>query len=266
MAQDKRFEKRRKGAVKQCRAHLTGTRSIGAGGQAFEYMASMTDPAEKQSVPPFKLAAASGTAVLCAVIVYNALAGQDGRQRDVLTRLSDLEVHGTLPVTVGVGTFEPRPTTKANVTIGELAELAAAKASDDALALAMQRELAELGLYNGPLDGQDGPRLRQAIEAYQSDSSLEVTGKPTAPLLERIRLTRQVREAVNPSETADVDVRAVQEGLARLGYSPGPGDGRLGPRTREAIRMFERDRNLEETGTITEVLAQEVTRVLGGDG
>lgn len=258
--------RRRKGAVKQCRAHLAGTRSIGAGGQAFEYMASMTDPADRQSVPPLKLAAASGTAVLCAVIVFNALVNQDGRQRDVLTRLSDLEVHGTLPVTVGVGRFQPRPTTKTNVTIGELAELAAAKPTLDPLALEMQRELAELGLYDGPLDGQNSPRLRQAIEAYEDESGLDVTGQPTARLLERVRLTRHIRDASRPNQTAGVDVRTIQEGLARLGYSPGPGDGQLGPQTREAIRRFERDRNLLETGTITEVLAQEVTRVLGNDG
>jgi peptidoglycan hydrolase-like protein with peptidoglycan-binding domain len=65
---------------------------------------------------------------------------------------------------------------------------------------------------------------------------------------------------------AQLDVRAVQRGLARLGYSPGPEDGVLGARTREAIRKFERDRDLPETGTITDELAQEITRVLSGGG
>jgi peptidoglycan hydrolase-like protein with peptidoglycan-binding domain len=38
----------------------------------------------------------------------------------------------------------------------------------------------------------------------------------------------------------------------------------LGARTRQAIREFEQDRQLIQTGTITEELAREVTRVLSG--
>ena len=42
----------------------------------------MTDPAENNALPPFKLAVAASTAVLCTVIIYNAVAGQDGRERN----------------------------------------------------------------------------------------------------------------------------------------------------------------------------------------
>jgi peptidoglycan hydrolase-like protein with peptidoglycan-binding domain len=61
-----------------------------------------------------------------------------------------------------------------------------------------------------------------------------------------------------------LDVRSVQEGLARLGYEPGPADGTLGRKTRDAIRLYERDRNLKETGTITPELMEELESVLGG--
>jgi hypothetical protein len=170
----------------------------------------MTDPAEKNALPPIGLAVAAGTAVLCSIIIYNALAGQDGRQRDVLSRLSDLEQNATLPVTIGVGAFDARPTTKSMVTIEDLAELAANQG---------QREIRAAGLQSEP-----------------------------------------------SADLAQLDVRAVQRGLARLGYSPGPEDGVLGARTREAIRKFERDRDLPETGTFTDALAQEITRVLSGGG
>jgi uncharacterized protein len=43
-------------------------------------------------------------------------------------------------------------------------------------------------------------------------------------------------------------VRGVQAGLARLGYAPGPADGLIGRNTRTAIRQFERDGGLPETG------------------
>ena len=168
----------------------------------------MTDPAEKNALPPFKLAVAACTAVLCTAIVYNAVAGQDGRQRDVLARIIDLEQHATLPVRIGVGAFDGRPTTRSMVTIEQLAELAANESDREALAAMVGRE----------------------------------------------------------PEPGRLDVGDVQEGLARLGYSPGPEDGVLGDRTRDAIRKFEQDRNWKQTGTITEELAQEITRVLSSGG
>jgi hypothetical protein len=225
----------------------------------------MTDPADNNAIPPFKLAVAAGTAVLCGAIVYNAVAGQDGRQRDVLSRLSDLEQHATLPVTIGVGAFDARPTTQSMVTIEQLAEIAAGENQREILAGEVARELGALGLYQERLDGEDTARLRQAIEAYERAHDLKVTGEPTSDLLDHIRFFGRIGQA-STAVAGDVDVRAVQEGLARLGYSPGPADGVLGPQTRDAIRQFEQDRSLAQTGTITEELAQEVSRVLPGGG
>ena len=225
----------------------------------------MTDTAETNTLPPFKLAVAAGTAVLCGAIVYNAVAGQDGRQRDVLSRLSDLEQHSSLPVTIGVGTFDGRPTTKSMVTLEQLAEIAANAEERDVLAAEVGRELRAIGLYRGQADDPDGVQLRQAIESYQRAHDMEVTGEPTARLRDHIRYIAEIGEAATAG-VDDVDVRTVQEGLARLGYSPGPVDGVLGGQTREAIRQFEKDRNLAQTGTISEELVREVTRVLPGAG
>jgi localization factor PodJL len=46
----------------------------------------------------------------------------------------------------------------------------------------------------------------------------------------------------------------VQQGLTELGYPPGPIDGMMREETREAIRAFERDRGLPETGEVSERL------------
>lgn len=224
----------------------------------------MTDSAENNALPPAKLAVAAATAVLCGAIIYNAVAGQEGRQRDVLSRLSDLEQQVSLPVTIGVGTSDGRPSTRSMVTIEQLAELAANEDQREVLVSEVARELAALGVYREPPDGQHGAGLRDAIEAYQRDYNLEVTGKPDADLLDHVRFIRKVGQAA--AGPASVDVGAVQEGLARLGYSPGPADGLLGDRTRDAIRQFEQDRNLPQTGTITDELAREVSRVLAGGG
>lgn len=52
------------------------------------------------------------------------------------------------------------------------------------------------------------------------------------------------------------EVRATQQALARAGFNPGPIDGTMGPRTRAAIRDFQRLSGLKVTGTITPELTQ----------
>jgi hypothetical protein len=178
---------------------VKGHPKTGAGGQAFAYQGVMgnLDDNDCGSLSPLALGVSLGTAALCVLIVYNAIAGQDGRQRDLASRLSDLESQGVLPILVEAGDFDARPTTRKRVSIHVPA---------------------------------------QPLEEKQAEA---------APAL---------------------DVRGVQEGLARLGYAPGAADGNFGPKTREAIRLYERDRNLEETGTITPQLIEELQGVLASGG
>jgi hypothetical protein len=129
----------------------------------------MTDPAEKTTLPPFRLAVAAGTAALCSAIIYNAVAGQDGRQRDVLSRLSDLEHHETLPVTIGAGAFDARPTTKAMVTIEELAELVANEGSGTLWPANSSASLRRLGLYQ---DRSGGRTVRRSGRPSKPTSAL----------------------------------------------------------------------------------------------
>ncbi|MBI2994729.1 MAG: peptidoglycan-binding protein [Gammaproteobacteria bacterium] len=53
-------------------------------------------------------------------------------------------------------------------------------------------------------------------------------------------------------------VAEIQSGLVRLGYNPGPVDGVLGSRTREAIRAYQRDRGLLVDGQATPELAAHI--------
>lgn len=43
----------------------------------------------------------------------------------------------------------------------------------------------------------------------------------------------------------------IQRSLTQLGYEPGPVDGLIGPRTRNAIRQIERDHGVEQTGQVS---------------
>ena len=60
---------------------------------------------------------------------------------------------------------------------------------------------------------------------------------------------------------SDFDRRTVQTALARLGYYPGPIDGRFGPDTRAAIRRFQYELNAEMTGRLT---ATQASRLVSG--
>lgn len=59
-------------------------------------------------------------------------------------------------------------------------------------------------------------------------------------------------------------VAATQANLVRLGYRPGPIDGRYGPRTRDAIRHYQRDHKIQVDGKMSGQLALEVESRLGG--
>jgi localization factor PodJL len=57
------------------------------------------------------------------------------------------------------------------------------------LIAAVQRELNRLGYRSGPADGIAGNRTRRAIEQFQRDAGLEVTGAATQSLLDRLNVS-----------------------------------------------------------------------------
>src|SRR4029450_8832144 len=63
----------------------------------------------------------------------------------------------------------------------------------------------------------------------------------------------KVKDAVTPDkEKAEmaVDVRGAQQALRDKGFDPGPVDGRMGPRTAEAVREFQSKENIVATGQL----------------
>jgi len=58
-------------------------------------------------------------------------------------------------------------------------------------------------------------------------------------------------------------VAGTQSGLKRMGYDPGPVDGILGPRTRAAIRAYQKDHRLPVDERPTSALALHIRAQLG---
>ena len=46
------------------------------------------------------------------------------------------------------------------------------------------------------------------------------------------------------------EVKSIQNVLNNLGYDAGPADGIMGPKTRQAIKMYQQDHNLPVTGQL----------------
>jgi len=139
----------------------------------------------------------------------------------------------------------------------------------------VQRELIQLGFYEGAVDGVLGPRTSQAIRDFEQSQGLKISGEPSLMLLDVMRRAR-VKPATTgsvPATTGSVPaaeirpstrVLSVQRVLARLGYGPLQLSGIPDAATRGAIEQFERDRGLARSGEISDRLVQELATVTGG--
>ncbi len=131
----------------------------------------------------------------------------------------------------------------------------------------IQRELNARGYEAGTADGVMGLVTRAAILAYEQDYGLSVlTATASSDLLQQIVLgsaaTAATRTA-SPKTTdkADAVVQAVKQSLSTHGYQPGKIDGALTPQLARAIREFELDQKLPESGRISGPLVSRLMRL-----
>ena len=153
--------------------------------------------------------------------------------------------------TLGAGSAPTKSTSQAEVT------------------RAVQRELQIRGYATGATDGVAGVMTRAAIMAYEHDHGLALTAQPSQELLKSIILGEGgkpgARSAKPGTAEAQDVVRSVQRSLAKLGYKAGAANGKLTPETARAIRAFEGDQALPETGRISGPLLARLGR-LASDG
>jgi peptidoglycan hydrolase-like protein with peptidoglycan-binding domain len=134
---------------------------------------------------------------------------------------------------------------------------------------AVQRELALRGYETGAADGVAGLMTRAAIMGFEYDHGLAMTGRPSQELLKRIVLgggsgANPVGSQGQSPEARDV-IRTVQASLTKLGYRPGDVDGQLSPKTARAIREFEVDQTLSQSGRVSGPLVVRLARLASAD-
>ncbi|MGF1610999.1 MAG: peptidoglycan-binding protein [Kiloniellales bacterium] len=117
--------------------------------------------------------------------------------------------------------------------------------------LGIQEELAAHGYHVGPIDGEIGSKTKGAIRQYQRDAGLPVDGIATKELLDHLKFaTPKVYARTQRMEADSALVRDIQTELQFRGYYQGALDGVIGPRTREAIILFQTDAGLPATGRV----------------
>ena len=140
---------------------------------------------------------------------------------------------------------------------------------------AVQAALADRGYYKGTPDGLNGPMTEEAIRAFQSDNGLTVTGVADDDVVAVLTDTNAPlppvptprpdeaaaagagsdavaaylsETAAEASPTSDPMVIEIQRGLVNIAYKGITVDGIAGPGTTKAIREFQRDYRLPQTG------------------
>lgn len=133
---------------------------------------------------------------------------------------------------------------------------------------AIQRELKELRLYPGQVDGKPSPLVHAAIVAYEQAQALPITGEPTQALLRDMIVGPSAIAAppsgqgfgVAPGTAAERLIRDIRQKLIALGYAAGGGDGRMSIELIQGIRAFERDSALPQTGRVSAQLLLHLQR------
>jgi peptidoglycan hydrolase-like protein with peptidoglycan-binding domain len=135
---------------------------------------------------------------------------------------------------------------------------------------AVQRELQARGYETGGSDGVPSLLTSAAVMGFEHDHGLPLTGRPSQELLKYILLggnaevMRTIKSSgAETSPEAVTVIRTVQKSLAKLGYRPGRADGRMSEATARAIREFEVDQALPESGRISGPLYARLTRLTG---
>ena len=222
---------------------------------------------DERKIKPLGLIMLSTSAILGAMIIYNTMFAQPHAGRAVSLVGASTHVEVLAPAEGG------------NTVVFKY----------DAAVEDVQRELLATGQFKGLVDGVNGQKTRIAIQLFQQESGLPVTGEITPDLIDRIRYTSKIKAAAEytgsiapaapPPETisplaqaalvasaeptiaAPVITKAkklpqntrilnVQRTLETKGYTVGEINGQMTAETRAAILQFELDNGLAMDGVV----------------
>lgn len=122
----------------------------------------------------------------------------------------------------------------------------------------VQAKLRQAGIYTGRIDGMWGNDSEAALERFQQQHQLQVTGQLNEATAAALGLNPTALLAVTEPAPAPppadhllpASVRAVQARLGALGFYSGPVDGVWGQGTEAGIEALQRARGLPPDGQL----------------
>jgi peptidoglycan hydrolase-like protein with peptidoglycan-binding domain len=110
----------------------------------------------------------------------------------------------------------------------------------------LQKILIGLGYNPGPIDGRMGFKTRAAVKEFQDDYGLKKSGYVDKKTWEELNTAYQQEV----SSLKRINIRQIQTALENAGFSPGPIDGKMGRKTKEAIKKFQEANGLTPDGKV----------------
>lgn len=172
---------------------------------------------DESRVKPLGLLMLTTATVLSGMIIYNVTLGQtqNGLGRTNVAMAAGASTHVEVPA----------PAELSNTVVFKY----------DANVEEVQRELLATGHFKGLVDGVNGQKTKLAIEQFQQEIGLPVTGEITADLVSRIQYTRKVKAAseytgsVDPAPAAIPQTQSLPFAVAPVAEVPEPESAAAAP-------------------------------------
>ena len=134
-----------------------------------------------------------------------------------------------------------------------LTEMSASEGDTGLNVYVLQSRLAQMGYFTGSRTACFGDLTREAVQRFQQEMGLEVTGQADAAtwaaIYSRSDAADTSGDAMKPGDSGD-DVKAVQTRLNALGFFDNALSGEYGYATETAVRLFQTAAGLEVTGIL----------------
>jgi peptidoglycan hydrolase-like protein with peptidoglycan-binding domain len=134
-----------------------------------------------------------------------------------------------------------------------LTEMSASEGDTGLNVYVLQSRLAQMGCFTGSRTACFGDLTREAVQRFQQEMGLEVTGQADAAtwaaIYSRSYAADTSGDAMKPGDSGD-DVKAVQTRLNALGFFDNALSGEYGYATETSVRLFQTAAGLEATGIL----------------
>ncbi len=107
----------------------------------------------------------------------------------------------------------------------------------------LQEELKKRGFNPGKIDGKWGKKTEAALKKFKQSQQGAVNAKE--------------QKSFNKVEA----IKTLQRKLQKAGFNPGKIDGKMGPKTRNALKKFQKSKGIPPTGTITPQTAMAINKL-----